>query len=124
VPMSRQITIFMSYFSVGVMAVILSLGMLPLLWTLFVFRRSKERGSTSTMWLLSCAWVVSEWLRSVAFSLFLYGNGASIGDFWNFGSLGLALIDTPLGYASRVAGMYGLSLLCVSIALALYILLT
>src|SRR5690606_27123643 len=40
VPMSRQTTIFMSYFGVGVMAVILSLGMLPLLWTPFVFRRS------------------------------------------------------------------------------------
>lgn len=66
------------------------------------------------------AWIVGEWLRSLLFSLFLYGNGASIGDYWNFGSLGLAAMDSPFASSSQFIGLYGLTFITVLLAALLH----
>lgn len=64
-------------------------------------------------------WAVMEWTRSLAFSVFLYAPGASMGDYWNFGSLGLGLIGSPLGYLTQFIGMYGLGMVVVLAALTM-----
>ena len=85
-----------------------------------ILHKLRSRLVTADVWtpaVLSSAWVVIEWCRSWAFSIFLYAPGASMGDYWNFGSLGLGLIATPLGFLSRFLGMYGLSMLVVIMSL-------
>jgi apolipoprotein N-acyltransferase len=69
---------------------------------------------------LPAVWVVAEYLRSVLFSIITYGPNGSIGPFWNFGVLGFAGAVTPLGFTSRIAGLYGLSFIIVAINLAIF----
>lgn len=68
--------------------------------------------------LLPMLWIVSEYLRSLLFSIFWIGPGGSIGPYWNFGTTGLLAVGTPLRYASRLVGLYGLSFLLVMLAVA------
>ncbi|HMS50338.1 MAG TPA: hypothetical protein PKA02_02795 [Candidatus Saccharibacteria bacterium] len=65
-------------------------------------------------------WVVGEYFRSVFFSAFTSGQGGSIGPFWSFGTLGLTLTNTPLKYAGRVVGMYGMSILVIVVSLVFF----
>ncbi|MBA3758187.1 hypothetical protein H0X10_00960 [Candidatus Saccharibacteria bacterium] len=102
-----------------IMSMVLTLASLPFG---LVIHRLQTRLKKPDLWallVLASAWVVVEWARSLAFSIFLYATSGSIGDYWNFGSLGLGLISTPLGYLSRLIGIYGLSMLVVCIALTL-----
>jgi len=70
--------------------------------------------------LLPSVWVLTEWIKSFGFSLFLYGPGATIGDYWNFGNMGMVFMNSPMSYASRFVGMYGLSFLFI-LSLCLFI---
>ncbi len=65
-------------------------------------------------------WVLCEYARSWLFSIFTAGPGASLGSYWNFGVLGLAGATTWLGPASRIVGLFGLSLLVVMANITLY----
>lgn len=101
----------------------LSLGFLILGWLLNWFR---TRVSTM-VWLaavLPAAWLVCEFGRSWLFSILMYGPGASIGAFWNFGSLGLSVSSTPLVYASRLVGLFGVSALVVVVNVAIWLITT
>lgn len=69
---------------------------------------------------LPAVWVVAESTRSVLFSVITYGPNGSIGQFWNFGVLGFAAGVTPLGYAARIVGLFGLSFLVVATNLAVF----
>ncbi len=100
------------------MSFVVCIPMLPL--GLFFGFTIKLR-PTPVAWILFCAsWVVLEWLRSVWFSVVLYGSQGTIGDYWNFGNFGLGSVQTPLAVLSRFIGMYGLTFLVVLMALILF----
>lgn len=101
-----------------IMTGVLTLVSTPFGYILHALRTKILAANMGAILTIASAWIVVEWLRSVAFALFLYAPGASIGDYWNFGSLGLATIHTPLGYASRFVGMYGLSFVVVILAVS------
>lgn len=63
--------------------------------------------------ILPSLWILAEYLRSVLFGIFTWGPGATLGDYWTFGSLGYVFIDTPIVFWSRLVGLYGLSFLVV-----------
>jgi apolipoprotein N-acyltransferase len=80
-----------------------------------MIKKALQRGMSQN-WLLviiPSAWVIGEYLRSVGFSVFSYGPGGSIGPYWNFGTVGFLTAETPLRYAGRLVGLYGLSFLVV-----------
>jgi apolipoprotein N-acyltransferase len=56
-----------------------------------------RRDSLRLVLVFAAAWIVTEWLRATLFTGFA----------WN--PLGVALVATPLAYASRLVGTYGLS---------------
>lgn len=119
VGVSNNLATGAALFSWTVMAVVTGVCMLPIVFMLRWIKNGRHKPIITSS-VIAAAWVCCEWIRSLGFSIFLYGEGASIGDFWNFGSLGLSLISTPLGYASRIIGMYGLSFLIVFISVLLY----
>lgn len=69
-------------------------------------------------------WIISEYLRAWIFSLVLWGPEASLAPHWSFGNLGYTLIDTPLIFWSRFAGLYGVSFLVVLANVLIFLLLT
>jgi len=70
--------------------------------------------------ILPAMWCLAEAVRSILFSIFMAGPGGSIGIFWNFGALGVASAVTPLGYLSRVVGMFGLGFLVVVVNICIF----
>ena len=96
------------YFVWLVSALIWSLGfvLLPYIYKLLSGKITNRAFKYSAF---AMSLMISEWLRSVIFSLINYGKGATIGPFWSFGSFGLSLTNTPLVYASRIVGLFGLS---------------
>lgn len=125
VTISNGMTLVASVISLLIMAVVLTVTMLPLAWLAYRLKSIIHR-QTSWLWMIALPafWVCCEWLRSIGFSVFLYGPGATIGDYWNFGALGLAAMNGPLAPLSRLVGMYGLSFLTVMVALLFYKLVT
>jgi apolipoprotein N-acyltransferase len=103
-----------------VMTTLMTIVSLPLGATLYVLQSRLKRPDAIGLIALASVWVLIEWLRSLVFSAFLSAPEASIGDYWNFGSLGMGIISTPLGYSSRIVGMYGLSILVVALGLTVY----
>lgn len=103
--------------SLAFMTSVLTLCMLPLGHLLGHLKPLDRQSSPLVLLLVPSAWVVSEWLRSIVFGAILYGNGASVGDYWNFGSLGLGLMDSPFAHLTQFIGMYGLSFLAVFVSL-------
>ena len=65
-------------------------------------------------------WVVLEFLRSYAYAIFLYDKSSSIGPHWNFGNLAFGASSTPLVFAGRIIGMYGLAVLVILINFAVF----
>lgn len=82
----------------------------------YMFQRLDKRWYIVSLPLL---WAISEFLRSVLFSIVGYGPGGSLGAHWNFGSLAFPASVTPLGYAGRIVGQYGLSALVVLFSLSI-----
>lgn len=69
---------------------------------------------------LPVAWIMGEYLRSILFSVFWLGPGGSVGPYWNFGTVGLLLADTPLKFGGRLVGLYGVSFLVILSAGSIY----
>jgi len=113
---SSDVGFLASVISLCLMVSVTTAAMLPLIIVLYTSRSLFQNKVALGLLSTATAWVVSEWLRSLGFGAFLYGSGASIGDFWNFGSLGLAFMNTPLAYAARFIGMYGLTFIIVIVA--------
>jgi apolipoprotein N-acyltransferase len=86
----------------------------------FVRRRWLNTESWSLYMAIASFWVVTEYLRSIVFGAFTYGPGGTVGDFWGFGSLGLAAVNSLLSPLAGVVGLYGLSFLVIGFALGLY----
>ncbi len=111
---------FVLWFCLVVMSSVLTLASLPFGAVTFYFRSRLKRPDIVALVTLIFSWALVEWLRSLVFSVFLYAPESSVGDYWNFGSLGLGIVSTPLGYFSRIVGMYGLSMLVVAIGITLF----
>ncbi len=104
--------------TLGLMVAIFSLGFW-LLGRLYV-KLDLSLAKPSSLVLFPAIWVLSEFFRSVAFSIIMLGEGGSIGMHWNFGVLGLGASATPLIYGARIVGLFGLSLMVVIINMAIY----
>ena len=110
--------------SIGLLIIyLIVVSLLSLQFLIFglVFRKLKIKlFSKWTFVLLPTIWVVSEFLRSVLFSVITYGPNGSIGQFWNFGVLGFGAGITPVGFAARLVGLFGLSFVVVAINLSIF----
>ncbi|MBP9826939.1 hypothetical protein KBC99_00495 [Candidatus Saccharibacteria bacterium] len=84
----------------------------------FVKRSKVSLSNRNIIWLAPAAWVVSEYLRSVLFSIISLGPGGKVGPFWVFGNAGYFLVDTPLVYAARWGGLYLLGFIVIAIIAA------
>lgn len=73
--------------------------------------------------LVPALWALCEWARSLLFSIVGMGPGGSLGPHWNFGSLAFAASMTPMGYAGRVVGQFGLSAIVVLLSMGILFLL-
>lgn len=69
---------------------------------------------------LIVCWPIAEIIRSYLAAIAGYGPGASISPNYNFGSLAVIVSGTPLVYLSRFVGFFGLTIITVAIAVALY----
>ena len=105
-------------FTLGLMVLYFSIGFLIFGW-LFV-KLKISLGSKNAFWLIPSAWVVGEAARSLLFSIGMLGEGGSIGLHWNFGAMGLGAAMTPLVFAARLVGLFGLSFLVAVINVALF----
>lgn len=115
---SRYVSLILGL-CVLIMATVLTLVSMPFGFVLHGLRNKLRSPNLWPLIVVAATWVVIEWARSLAFALFLYAPEATIGDYWNFGSLGLGLTSSPFGYASRIVGMYGLSFLTVGLSLSI-----
>lgn len=87
----------------------------------FLFYRIKPKLlSWPSIIILPALWIVSEYARSVLFSVFMAGPGASIGPYWNFGVLGFGASVTPILFSARFVGLYGLSAIVIVINIAIF----
>ncbi len=77
----------------------------------------------STKWRLLCLPILfagAELLRSYMYALMAYAPHGSLSPNFNWGSLAVPASGTPLVFASRIVGFFGLTVLVVSINIALY----
>lgn len=87
----------------------------------FIYRFLKIRLNDNwALLLVPAAWVVSEYLRAIIFSISSLGPGGRIGPYWTFGNLGYYLAETPLAYVSRFGGLYLLSGIVALVVVASY----
>ncbi len=66
------------------------------------------------------AWVVAEFCRSLFTSFIASGPGGSLGPNFNFANFGYAGSATFVGFAARLVGLYGVSLLVVLVNVSLF----
>lgn len=86
----------------------------------YLYNRFKiDLRQPKSLLLVPSLWAVSEWARSFIFSVVSMGPGGTLGAHWNFGSLAFAASMTPLGYASRLIGQFGLSFLVILLSLGI-----
>jgi len=90
----------------------------------YTVRKLNITTENKTILIIPVIWVVCEYFRSILFSILFMGDGGSIGPFWNFGTTGLLIADTPLKYSSRIIGLYGQSFIVITIAISIYKLIT
>ncbi len=102
-------------------ALALSLAFLALGWLL---QRIKKQSVDTMIISLVVLWPIMELVRGAIFSVLSYGPGGSIGALWNFGNLALSVMGTPLAFASRLVGFFGLSAVVVAVNVAIYWLLS
>lgn len=114
-PWLRWIFLFLT------LAIIVAIYSLGFLLFAFLFRKLRVNLSrVSSFLIIPALWIVGEYLRSIIFSIVWIGDGASIGDYWNFGNLGFGASITPMVYAGRLMGVYGITFLVVIINLAVF----
>jgi apolipoprotein N-acyltransferase len=85
------------------------------LFTLIIRKLKIRIDSKSALILIPAAWVVSEYLRAVFFSIVSLGPTGRIGPYWSYGDVGYILGLTPLTYLGRLGGVYFLSFIAVFI---------
>ncbi len=89
----------------------------------YVYNRLKiDLKQPRSLLLVPALWALSEWARSFVFSIVSMGPGSTLGAHWNFGSIAFAASMTPLGYAARLIGQFGLSFLVILLCLGVLLL--
>ncbi len=114
----RMVFIILSFFLV---ASSLALGFIVFGQLYFRLKVSLQSGWAFVV--LPAAWIVGEYARSILFSVMWLGPGGTVGPHWNFGNLSFAASATPLVYAARLLGMFGLSAAVVLVNLCIYMIL-
>ena len=75
---------------------------------------------TSLVWigvLMPLLWLVAELAQSIAFSIFLYGPGGTIGSTYSMGYIGYLLAEHALIIkTASIAGVYGVTIILVALA--------
>lgn len=126
----RSPTTHAPYVILLLLTLISTTPMLLLAWLAWLRDQASKRAirKVSDPWflllILPAGWVLGEWLRSVLISAVFYGPNGSLGDYWNFGSLGLAAVQSPLAALSKIVGLYGLTWLVVATSGLILLLLT
>ncbi len=95
-------------------------GSLSVGFLLFGYTYNKlgiEVSQPRSLIMIPALWALSEWGRSILFSVIGMGPGGTFGAHWNFGSLAFPASMTPLGYAGRIVGQFGLSALVLLLSL-------
>ena len=95
-----------------VVALFYSLSWLAIGWITLKWKVFSNKPITVTL-VFTLIWIVLEFTRSYLFSWFMYEGNATIGAHWNFGTLAFSGAVTPLAFASRLIGFYGLSALVI-----------
>ena len=95
-----------------------SLSFLLLGYALYAVRNNRYR-----LALLPFAFACAELIRSYLYAVMAYGPHGSLSPNFNWGSLAVIASGTPLVYASRVVGFFGLTVLVLLGSVALYMLL-
>lgn len=102
---------------------LVSLG-LSVTWLIFGLVATRFRGEALfrpvALVVLPAAWVIGEYLKGWVVSVLFWGPGGTLGAHWHFGNLAFAAAASPLGYASRLVGLFGLAWLVVLINLSLF----
>lgn len=88
-------------------------------WPIFALIAKPLTGGKLTLLTLPSGWLLSEYIKFYLFSLVFFGPGASMGPYWNFGTLGLSIAETPLIFWSRLLGLFGIGFLVCFINLAI-----
>lgn len=108
------ILVFFIWFGVAILLG-LSFGIFALM-AKFLFQRPRL-----LIFSLPSAWILTEYLRAIIFSIVIYGKGGSLGPYWTLGSLGYALVDLPGFSLAPFIGLYGLSFLVAFFGAALFL---
>jgi apolipoprotein N-acyltransferase len=66
-------------------------------------------------------WVFGEILRTYLYAVMAYGPGGSLSPNFNWGSIAVSASGTPLVFASRWVGFYGLTFLVVVVNIAVFV---
>jgi len=107
---------------VGISAAVITVSSFAFGFVIFTFivRRLKlQLDAKNTLILIPAAWVVSEYFRSVFFSVISFGPTGRIGAYWSYGNIGYILGLTPLTYLGRLGGVYSLSFIAVLLVILL-----
>ncbi|MEI6481533.1 MAG: nitrilase-related carbon-nitrogen hydrolase [Candidatus Saccharibacteria bacterium] len=104
---------------VGLSAAIIMVCTLALGFVLFIFLYSKLKVrlvSRSSLLLIPALWIITEYCRSLLFSIVCLGPTGKIGAFWTYGDFGYLLGSTPLTFIGRLGGLYLLGFIVVLLA--------
>lgn len=91
-------------------------------WLLGRFVAHFRKQPVLLLWSLPVIWALAELARVYSFAVAGYGPGGSLSPNWNLGLAGLGAMATPLAYASRLVGLYGMSMVVVGVNTALFLL--
>lgn len=84
-------------------------------WILYSIKSNQKR-----LWAVIVVWPVFEMLRAFVFSVISYGKGGAISTNFSFGSIAALVSGTPLVYAVRFLGFWGLSCVALAFGLGIY----
>lgn len=110
--------------TVRTMTLVISVGVsIAVFWRFIVFLHSEYQKQKTSHWQYLVkfffVWAFAEWLVSWSVAAIWFGSNASIDSVYPFGSLTPLLAYTPLLFAARFVGFYGLSALVVTCIVAL-----
>ena len=116
---AQGLAVYIVALSAGlIMTTSFAMGFVVFIW---LYRRLKlTLLQPRALWLVPSAWIVSEYARSVLFSITSLGPGGRVGPYWAFGTFGYYLGESPLSYIARFGGVYLLSAVAVALFVAGY----
>jgi len=106
------------FLTLAIIVIVFSIGFL--FFALILRKLKINLDNPISFVIIPALWVVGEYIRSFLFSIVSFGSGASLGDYWNFGNFGFGASVTPMVYAGRLVGFYGISFLVVLLNLAIF----